>query len=380
MSKEAIMKTAAEHSFNLFERALWHEKNNKVSLKEYVDSEQIKLSDSIKDRIKIYLDTKFWIYLRDGMKEKNDKYSILYTILKELVKNGKIVCPLSFSVYSEVSKQSDKETRIMTAKIIDELSLGISVKNVFELYYNDAFSFIVDKSGFFQRKMQKSNFDYTGSVLSGTAVPIPNMPLPNISNNSIQKAWFDFYKTMKLSDIVDKYNEESVNYYKNMNTRLQKYNNEVVKPHYQNEKLQEILQNELRECVESINFIPSLMKEVYEMTGGKVSENEVVDENKIKNFFCNTLINRKDKSKILDSLYMFGVLNTLNVYEQTRPVQDNDDEDFFHAVQALSTCDYFFTEKRLKHLLNVNPFKLSDEFNTIVISDIDEAISFVEKI
>lgn len=70
MSKEAIMKTAAEHSFNLFERALWHEKNNKVSLKEYVDSEQIKLSDSIKDRIKIYLDTKFWIYLRDGMKEK----------------------------------------------------------------------------------------------------------------------------------------------------------------------------------------------------------------------------------------------------------------------------------------------------------------------
>lgn len=149
MSKEAIMKTAAEHSFNLFERALWHEKNNKVSLKEYVDSEQIKLSDSIKDRIKIYLDTKFWIYLRDGMKEKNDKYSILYTILKELVKNGKIVCPLSFSVYSEVSKQSDKETRIMTAKIIDELSLGISVKNVFELYYNDAFSFIVDKSGFF---------------------------------------------------------------------------------------------------------------------------------------------------------------------------------------------------------------------------------------
>ena len=185
---------------------------------------------------------------------------------------------------------------------------------------------------------------------------------------------------MKLSDIVDKYNEESVNYYKNMNTRLQKYNNEVVKPHYQNEKLQEILQNELRECVESINFIPSLMKEVYEMTGGKVSENEVVDENKIKNFFCNTLINRKDKSKILDSLYMFGVLNTLNVYEQTRPVQDNDEEDFFHAVQALSTCDYFFTEKRLKHLLNVNPFKLSDEFNTIVISDIDEAISFVEKI
>ena len=380
MSKEAIMKTAAEHSFNLFERALWHEKNNKVSLKEYVDSEQIKLSDSIKDRIKIYLDTKFWIYLRDGMKEKNDKYSILYTILKELVKNGKIVCPLSFSVYSEVSKQSDKETRIMTAKIIDELSLGISVKNVFELYYNDAFSFIVDKSGFFQRKMQKSNFDYTGSVLSGTAVPIPNMPLPNISNNSIQKAWFDFYKTMKLSDIVDKYNEESVNYYKNMNTRLQKYNNEVVKPHYKTDKVQEILRNELIGCIESIKFIPTLMKEVYEMTGGKVSENEVVDENKIKNLFCYTLINRKYKSKILDSLYIFGVLNALNIYEQNRPIQKNDTEDFYHAVQALSTCDYFFTEKRLKHLLNVNPFNLSVEFDTKVISDIDEAISFVEKI
>ena len=375
MNNEAIMKTAAEHSFNLFERALRHEKNNRVTLKEYVDSEQIKLSDSIKDRIKIYLDTKFWIYLRDGMKEKNDKYSRLYTILKELVKNGKIVCPLSFSVYSEVSKQSDKETRIMTAKIIDELSLGISVKDVFELYYNDAFSFIVDKSGFFQRKMQKSNFDYTGSVLFGTAVPIPNMPLPNISNNSIQKAWFDFYKTMKLSDIVDKYNEESVNYYKNMNTRLQKYNNEVVKPHYQNEKLQEILQNELRGCVESINFIPSLMKEVYEMTGGKVSENEIEE-----NIFIDALVNRKKKSKSLNSLYIFGVLNALNIYEQNRPIQKNDTEDFYHAVQALSTCDYFFTEKRLKHLLNVHPFNLSVAFDTKVISDIDEAISFVEKI
>lgn len=258
--------------------------------------------------------------------------------------------------------------------------MGISVKNVYELYYNDAFYFIVSKSGFFQNYTQKSNFDYIGSVLSGTFVHIPNIPLTNISNNSIQKAWFDFYKTVKLSDCVDIYDDESVNYYKNMNSRLQKYHNEVVKPHHQNEKLQEILKNELRGCVESINFIPSLMKEVYEMTGGKVIENEVVDENKIKNLFCYTLINRKYKSKSLDSLYMFGVLNTLNVSEQTRLVHDNDIEDFFHAVQALSTCDYFFTEKRLKHLLNVNPFNLSAEFDTKVICDIDEAILITEEL
>ena len=43
MSKEAIMKTAAEHFFNLFERASWHEKNNKV-IKQRIEQKYIKNS------------------------------------------------------------------------------------------------------------------------------------------------------------------------------------------------------------------------------------------------------------------------------------------------------------------------------------------------
>ncbi len=90
---------------------------------------QLKLGHAIAGRSKIYLDTRFWIIARDvlagtctGAAERK-----LFHFLRRGVSAGRLVCPISESVVLEVMKQADRSSRQLTAEVIDELSLGISL-------------------------------------------------------------------------------------------------------------------------------------------------------------------------------------------------------------------------------------------------------------
>jgi hypothetical protein len=105
-----------------------HAATPEISVHEYVDSLVESLGESIADRHKIYLDTRYWIYLRD--------------YIRFLVSTGRAICPVSDVAWMELLKQTDLKTLLATATLLDELSLGVAIKSEQERIISEIKRFI----------------------------------------------------------------------------------------------------------------------------------------------------------------------------------------------------------------------------------------------
>lgn len=109
-----------------FER---HRASPEVSIDQYVRSRQLALAEAVLARQRVYLDKKYWILVRDAAmpRSASEAAHSLLASLRQRVKSGKTICPISESVFIELMKQSDLETRKATAALIDDLSEGVTL-------------------------------------------------------------------------------------------------------------------------------------------------------------------------------------------------------------------------------------------------------------
>src|SRR5262249_12824773 len=82
-------------------------------------------------RKRVYLDLKYWIFLRDADlgKPKEPIHTNLLEALLRGVSDGRIICPITEAVFFEVDRQGNTERRMQTVRMIDRLSRGIVIKN-----------------------------------------------------------------------------------------------------------------------------------------------------------------------------------------------------------------------------------------------------------
>ena len=99
-----------------------------MSLDRHKRSRLLGLGALLAPRKAIYLDLCFWILLRDAMRTgESDRGLQMLSMLRGLVKAGVVFCPISDSTFLELFKQTDSASRLATAKLIDELSLGVTL-------------------------------------------------------------------------------------------------------------------------------------------------------------------------------------------------------------------------------------------------------------
>jgi len=92
---------------------------------------QLLIQGKVIDKSIIFLDTKYWLLIRDSILGNPKSQTILeiqQTIYK-LKKANKVICPLDESVFLELMKQKDDSTRLKTAQIMDSLSDGVVMVN-----------------------------------------------------------------------------------------------------------------------------------------------------------------------------------------------------------------------------------------------------------
>jgi hypothetical protein len=100
-----------------------------LPLPSYVRSRQLELAVSLEGKKSVYLDIKFRIILRDvvmGVRDGAADQKLL-SLLRETVRRNLIFCPISDSTFAELLKKIDLKSRQVTADLIDELSLGITL-------------------------------------------------------------------------------------------------------------------------------------------------------------------------------------------------------------------------------------------------------------
>jgi hypothetical protein len=361
-----------------------HLQHPEISIDAYVKRKTVTLGISLSSLTKVYLDTRFWILLRDvhiGRSTRQDDHRLL-DILRLSVQKGDLICPISDSIFLELLKQEDINTRRSTAELIDELSLGISLVpnqqrtgqelvSVFTRFADDGREYhTVDH-------LIWSKLGYILGVIH------PSLPSSDPdTERAVQKAFFDLMWDFPLASQIDTIGKDGYQRPKSFQDTANRIN-ELNRVHQAEVRdFEQVYINELRGILGLCMHHPrQWIEQQYEQkTGQKChSSPEQISkyEHELYTFFGNLIALRRETALMLPTLHLSALCYSAIRWDKKRNLSANDIYDFQHAAAAIGYCDAFLTEKPLMTLLAQRNLKIEDDFRCTVISDIEEARQWI---
>lgn len=331
-----------------------------IDIQQHIECRQLELGASLERKCAVYLDTKFWILLRDATLNRSD--SDIGGRLLEFLRAGRrrdlLFCPIEENVVLEVLKQGDASTRNATAELIDELSDGVALipgdlRAETELYY------LVHKYSGNPKPQSIRRYMWTRlTYVLGSALPSLSSVDPSINpvfELAIQKAFFDFAWSMPLAKLLReqpdlrphdldlghvaaRINEGNARHAGNLRTFAQTYSAEV--------------RGLIDLAAEGANDIVFSVARQQGVDLAKPTERErrtAVDQ--FKNLFAIALEKGKAR-KDLRTIHILASLFASVRWNKGQKIEGNHIFDFQHAAAALGYCDVFLTERSLATMVS----------------------------
>lgn len=358
-----------------------HRSQPEITFDSHVRNKKIELGRSLDSLRAVYLDTRYWIFIRDALlgNPQNTIHTSLLSCLCKLVADRKIFCPISDITLIEILKQTDVTSKRTLALLVDELSLGVSFcpeqERVGTELAHFLYSCALDKAELYPLKWLVWN-----KVTSALGTAQVKAPWFDDKENLVtQKAFFDHLWDITYSEMIETigiektppqmpYDELAVKL-----TALNKqYSNELKS--YKATYLREF-QGALELNIDIAKDIANELRQKFDM----VQRDAATDESFIKYLlaiFIETA--RKGRmSKALPTLHIMAHCHASIRWDKKRKFSGNDMPDFHHASVALPYCIAFLTEKPLKDLLTSGNTKLDKDYSCKIISDSTEAYDFL---
>jgi hypothetical protein len=358
-----------------------HRSQPEISFENHVRNKKIELGRSLDSLQAIYLDTRFWIFIRDAFLD-NPQHTIhiqLLSTLRSLVSDKKIFCPISDITLIEILKQTDATSRKTLALLVDELSLGVSFcpeqeRVGTELAYF-LYSCALDRTDLYPLKWLVWN-KITSAL--GTA-QVTASYLDDNENLVTQKVFFDHLWEVGYLEMLETMGIEKAlpkMPYDELAVKLTELNNQ-----YSNE-LKSYKGTYLREFQGALELNIDIAKDIANELRQKLDMGQrdaATNESFIKCLLANLIeAARKERvSKALPTLHIIAHCHASIRWDKKRKFSGNDMPDFHHASVALPYCTAFLTEKPLKDLLTSGNAKLHEDYLCKVISDSEEANDFL---
>ncbi len=353
-----------------------------VTLETHVRRCHAALAQELRTRRVIYLDTKYWIILRDivaGVRTANPEIELL-DVLRGLVSAGKAFCPLSESTFAEMLKQSDERTRIATAKIIDELSLGVSLVPFEQRVAMELRTFIYgqcrDLGAPEPLRLPWTKLSYVLGVMH------PHETAFDAGTElAIQKAFFDHMWSLSLSQMVDTLGGKMMP--PDRHPRLAELLNAGNAKHAG--ELRSFQQTYAIEAQGAAEVYASMAVEITRdlqmlvtgtspSTAGDAAEAEAV---RIWTKLLSTALGHGKHKFVLPSLQINTCLHASVRWNKAQQFRANDFEDFRHACSALAYCDLFLTERRLMAMVTAKHLALDLQYDCKVAAAIPDALALL---
>ena len=352
---------------------------------EYLKKLRIELSKSINQKIKIYLDTKYWVDFCDMKRgiNTNDEIKKIYLSLKERVKNNQIICPISMSIFIEILKQSDKDSLLQTAEIIDELSQGSIILNEQSRIYIEAFTFFYDKLGIeISNEDRESIWDISIANMYGS-VEFEDTRLSEEENIIVNRLYLDKIRKYTLVEFIELYGIENLHVYRDRKSDINYFNENKQRYIFQNKTFHQLYMSEIGGVIEAYKEI---IKEVFiKVLKHKADlENNIFEDseyNESSHLSFNIIYNvfkHKKMGLYLASLDVGAMLHSKLRWNRTQKYKQGDFNDIAHATTALPYYDYFFTEKSLHNM--IRECKYDEKYNCIVASKNNNILEILEKL
>lgn len=364
----------------------YHKKNPNITVQKYVRAKLIELAHEIQSVQKVYLDTNYWVLLRDARlgRATDDKVIKLLRILEELVYKGLIICPISNDTFSEIFTQTDTNTLRANTQIIDDLSKGIVLLSSqerigFEVIY------------FFRSNTNASDQVYTPDEMVwtkmcyvfGFSTPV-SKSIPSDLDCAIQKAFIDQMWDLTMTDILDIFGSDGLSRIPRFPNISQQLNDGKFAHIDECKSFKQLFLEELKGILDiNIPDFKDLMVHLFESKTGQYPSAEELSSDDGGRIIAKFIYEAFRLNKLKSELPAFRILAGLHAairWDKERKYKPTDVLDFHHAVAAIPYFDYFLTERSLRNLVHNKNLKIDTLFRCKTISDIDEAIDELSQI
>lgn len=360
----------------------YHRAHPEVSFAQHLASlEEDTARDALR-RTRVYLDLRYWIFLRDADLGRPQKpvHARLLEVMLAGVAAGKLVCPITEVVFFELDRQGNTDRRMQTARMIDRLSGGFVIKNSCERYaceVRDLFEAAIGRRRLPEapcRRVWVRPYSFLGTPwLSGFGAE---------ADLTLNKAFLSYAWTRSLEDLLtdtpvpddgsdDEFRETaaritelSATHAPDMRTFTKVYQDEVSG----------LIQAHRDEISQLFRPYASALCRQAGIPEGDLS---IVDQQGL------TLVySAATDPKAHRAVPLIRVMAGLYAYirwQRHRPFQFQDFFDLRHAAAAIPYCDIFLTERFLKTACTSGPLNFGARYGTRIVSDEDEALDAVLK-
>lgn len=290
---------------------------------------------------KIYLDTKYWLILRDVHRgETSDSAKLrLYELVLDLAKSGKAIFPFSESHFEEFLKQTDSESLESTLSLIYLLSRNTAIRPYRErvvVEFELMLRFLLNPEGVEGSYLESCSQNVWTCVAYawGKFAVVDSGEQNRRYDNQVQDVLFD--NQLALQIYLEHLRHLS-GFGKSYPDPTQKI---LDRRKSKSTKLKEILVDELKsEVIENKSKILNAISNTLEDYTAEQA-----------NFLMNILFERKATNTLDDfipSMNTFSTICATWIISQDKNVAVNDYFDMHHASSALPYFDMFLTEKSL---------------------------------
>lgn len=355
------------------------------SLESYLKERRLELGRSIEHRKKIYLDTNYWLILRDNKigRSNRSEVTILLDLLQEGIKLEKLICPISADIFIEILKQSDPVTLKCSVELIDMLSCGVSILGPEERVRMELLYFVHKYKSGEESCHSQMIFAWNKIAYALGFTSFCNTQFSPEDELAAQKAFLDQMWEVSLFDMI---NTIGIDKLRNI-PRLPDISNDLnvgKRNHMQeNKSFKELFLSELAGILDIYDpVLEEIFAHLYEKeTGTPISKAELHSSDESR-MFANLIYHSFDRNRLSDELPSLRIPATLHAairWDTDRKYKPTDLHDIHHAAGALPYFDFFLTEHSLRHLLTRTDLALDDLYSCRVISDSKQAVTEIKE-
>jgi hypothetical protein len=359
----------------------YHRETPHVSLEEHVRNKIISLGSKVAKIERIYLDKRYWIILRDAeigySKSSHGKELLLK--LRERIHSGSSICPISESIFIELLKQEDPVTRKATAKLIDELSTGVTLIQHPDRVSQELANYLYLTAGYSDLyPIEELVWTKLSNVL-GDSRPA-NTLFSAKDELAIQKAFFDHlweYPLSEMIEILGRTKPPADNFEQlatQINLENRKHSTDVS-------SFKQVYLSEFKGALSvAMPAARQIIEVIISKASGQTFEHppavKAAYENQLLEYFAQAF-KKKEVAMALPTLHIGALCHAAVRWDKKRNLSANDFYDFHHAEAAISYCHVFMTENPLKVMLEQRHLNINNDFNCKIISSVEEALDWV---
>lgn len=350
-----------------------HLNRPEVSIEQHIAARAETLAASLKGKSAIYLDTRFWVIIRevrDGVRTGANDRKLVHHI-EGLVASGRAFCPIAEPTFTELMKQGDSEQRGRTARAVDDLSCGVSLLPDTARMPAEAGHLLLAK---LLHRESPRPLPWTGlGFVLGNLYPI-DTAFSGTDERAVQKAVYDRLWDQPLADIVGKLDSDSWSRPDERAAEADRINAANAAHRADMESFDMVLEQEFQGVAQTcVEHLPELLAML-----APFKANMPLEPWKMWTIALREMLKVEDNARMLPAAHIHAVIHALYRWEfRDKEISPNDLVDFRHAAAALGHCDALLTDGGLSRTLRHRRLPLQQIHRRFVTSNVDEAVSYV---